>query len=59
MSLFTGPDEVIGFYKGRSILVQILPKIATRCRLSNKKNWKFEFCVKNLVKMKGVLYYVA
>ena len=32
------------FYKGRSILVQILPKIATRCRLSNikKQNWKFE-----------------
>ena len=32
-------------YKERSILVEILPKIATRCRLSNlkKHNWKFEF----------------
>ena len=48
-------------YKGRSILVQIVPNIATRCRLSNIKNqnWKFEFYVKNLVKMKGVLRYVA
>ena len=44
-----------------SILVSILPKIATRCRLSNitNQNWKFEFSVKNLVKMKGVLRYVA
>ena len=48
-------------YKGRSTLVQIVPKIATRCRLSNIKNQnrKFEFYVKNLVKIKGVLRYVA
>ena len=49
------------YYRGRSILVQTYPKIPTRCRLSDikKQNWKFEFNVKNLVKMKGFLRYVA
>ena len=47
--------------KIKSIVVQILPKITARWRLSNiqTENWKFEFYVKNLVKMKGVLHYVA
>ena len=35
-------------YKRRVILVQIVPKIATRCRLRNiqNQNWKLEFYVK-------------
>ena len=32
-------------YKGRVILVQILPKIATRCRLSNIKKAKLKVCL--------------
>ena len=47
------------YYKGRVILVQILPKIATRCRLSNIKKQNLNFIVKNLVKMEGDLRYVV
>ena len=43
-------------YKERSTLVQILPKIATRCRLSITKT-EFEVYVKNLVKLKEALHY--
>ena len=55
-----GPMVVL-LYKGRSILVPKIPKIATRCCLSARKSkLEFsEFSVKNLVKMKGVLRYVA
>ena len=27
--------------------------------MSSNQNWKFEFSVKNLVKMKGVLHYLS
>ena len=47
------PFETISC-KGRVILVSILPKIATK-----NQNWKFDFSLTNLVKMKGVLRYVA
>ena len=44
-------------YKGRVILVQMLPKIATRCRFSTAQT---KIGVLNfLVEMKGVLRYVA
>ena len=48
-------------YKERSILVQILPKNATRCRLSIllSKIGSLNFIVKNLVKLKGDLHYLA
>ena len=55
------PIRQVGFYKGRSILVPQIPKIAPRCRLSTRKlKLEFsEFSLKNLVKMKGVMRYVA
>ena len=48
-------------YKQRSILVPKIPKIATRYRLSatETKIRILEFSVRNLVKMKGDLHYVA
>ena len=50
------PKGLEGHYKERSILVQILPKIATKCRKIGSLN--FEFSVKNIVKMKGVMRFV-
>ena len=51
------------FYMGRSIFVPKKPKIATRCCLRATETkiriLNFEFSVKNLVKMKEVLRYVA
>ena len=41
--------------KGRSTLVPIVPKITARWRQMDS----FLFSVQNLVKMKGVLHYVA
>ena len=49
------------YYKEKSILVPKIPKIDTRCRLSGTqtKVGILEFNMKKIVKMKGVLHYVA
>ena len=56
--IFAFKFQVTLAYKRRVILVPKLPKIATRCRLNvtQNQNWS---SVKNLVKLKGVMRYVA